>query len=92
MPSRSLPAFTIFAACALLLSGCAQPDRHDAHAGPGSRMHHGHGMSMKTMCDRYSQMSPEERKAYRQAHHGQLSPQQHAQHEQHMQDRCAKVN
>lgn len=92
MPSRALPAFLAVAACAMLLSGCAQSHRYDHHAGARGAMPDGHNMDMKTMCDRYSKMTPEQRNAYREAHHGPLSPQQQAQHEQHMQDRCARIN
>ena len=92
MHSRLLPAFLSFATCALLLSGCTQPQQHDHQAGAHGAMHHGHRMDMKAMCQRYDKMTAEERKAYREAHHGSLSPQQHAQHEQHMRDRCAGMN
>lgn len=54
-------------------------------------MTHGSKMDRVAMCEKYSQMSPGERRARMQAHHKDMSQEMLEQHDKMMRDQCAAL-
>lgn len=77
-----------------VLSACAghaghHPTTPNAQAPAAkSAMTHGSKMDRVAMCERYSKMSTEERKAHIEAHHGKVSPEMLQQHESMVREKC----
>ncbi len=98
MKSSALLTPLVLTASALLLSGCMHhhgyEDRYpDANAATHrGYMHHDNPRNQAAMCEEYSKMTPEERRARMTAHHGQMSQEMLQQHERRLQEGCALKN
>jgi hypothetical protein len=80
MKPASMLAALIISSASLLLSACGHSQAHhgtppnDAAPAAKGAMSQGSKMDRATMCSIYAKMTPEERRAMKEAHHGEMMP------------------
>lgn len=93
MKPSTLLAVLVVTVSSLTVAGCAHRHGSDHHASSSATAaSHGSKMDRVAMCEHYSRMTPEERKARMQAHHANMSAEMLDQHEKMMREKCALPN
>jgi hypothetical protein len=94
MKPASMFAALIVSSASLALSACGHSSAHhgttpnDAAPAAKGAMSHGSKMDRTTMCSIYAKMTPEEKQAMMEAHHGKVSPEMMQRHNKMMQEKC----